>query len=133
MAALSLRCVRGRAPPLIPSSSALCRGSRNANVAGMVSRDGTIAVYIMASGQHGTLYIGVTSDLARRAYEHREGLVAGFTKTYGCKRLVWYEAFELMTDAIQREKSLKRWPRDWKVNLIESHNPQWGDLYATLA
>ena len=99
----------------------------------MVTRDGTIAVYIMASGQHGTLYIGVTSDLIRRAYEHREGLVAGFTKKYGCKRLVWYEAHELMTDAIQREKSLKRWPRDWKLNLVESHNPQWDDLYATLA
>ena len=99
----------------------------------MVTRGGTIAVYIMASGQHGTIYIGVTSDLARRVYEHREGLVPGFTKKYECKRLVWYDTFDLMTDAIQREKSMKRWLREWKVNLIELHDPQWGDLYATLA
>ncbi len=89
----------------------------------MVTRGGTIAVYIMASGQHGTIYIGVTSDLARRVYEHREGLVPGFTKKYECKRLVWYDTFDLMTDAIQREKSMKRWLREWKVNLIELHNP----------
>ena len=84
----------------------------------MVTRDGIIAVYIMASGRHGTLYIGVTSNLARRAFEHREGAVPGFTKRYGCKRLVYWESFELMTNAIQREKSFKRWPRDWKTNLI---------------
>ena len=98
----------------------------------MVTRDGTIAVYIMASGQHGTLYIGVTSDLSRRAYEHREGMTPGFTRTYGCKRLVWYEVHEVMTDAIQREKSLKRWPREWKINLIERDNPHWEDLYPAL-
>ncbi len=99
----------------------------------MVTRGGTIAVYIMASGQHGTLYIGVTSDLPRRIHEHREGVTPGFTRMYGCKRLVWYEIHELMTDAIQREKSLKRWPRGWKTNLIERHNPQWDDLYPSLA
>ncbi len=98
----------------------------------MVSRDGHIAVYIMASGQHGTLYIGVTSDLNRRAWEHREGLVPGFTKRYGCKRLVWREVHESMVAAIQREKSLKRWPRDWKCNLIERENPLWEDLYERL-
>ena len=69
-------------------------------------REGIIAVYMMASRRHGTLYIGVTSDLARRAFEHREGAIPGFTKTYGCKRLVWWESFELMTSAIQREKTM---------------------------
>ncbi len=104
----------------------------HANVAGMVSREGTIAVYIMASGRHGTLYIGVTSNLARRAYEHREGLIPGFTKTYGCKRLVWLQSFELMTNAIRREKTLKHWVRAWKINLIERENPNWDGLYPTL-
>jgi putative endonuclease len=95
----------------------------------MVTRDGIIAVYIMASGRHGTLYIGVTSDLARRAFEHREGAIPVFASRYGCKRLVYWESFELMTNAIQREKSLKRWPWQWKLNLIERDNPQWIDLY----
>ena len=98
----------------------------------MVTRDGYIAVYIMASRMHGTLYIGVTSDLARRVYEHREGLSPGFTKRYGCKRLVWYEPHERMDAAIQRETSLKRWSRDWKTTLIERDNPLWADLYETL-
>ncbi len=98
----------------------------------MVTRGGTIAVYIMASGQHGTIYIGVTSDLVRRAWEHREGVIAGFTRKYGCKRLVWYEVHDFMTRAIEREKALKGWRRDWKVNLIEEHNPLWADLYPTL-
>lgn len=97
----------------------------------MVARDGIIAVYIMASGRHGTLYIGVTSDLARRAFEHREGAVPGFAKKHGCKRIVYWESFEVMTNAIQREKSLKRWPREWKTNLIERDNPDWADLYGT--
>jgi putative endonuclease len=74
----------------------------------------------------------VTADLARRAWEHHEGAIAGFTKRYGCKRLVWYEPHDSITAAIQREKSLKRWPRDWKINLIERDNPQWADLYETL-
>jgi putative endonuclease len=98
-----------------------------------VASDGVIAVYIMASGRHGTIYIGVTSDLNRRVFEHREGAVPGFTKTYGCKRLVWYEPFETITTAIQKEKSLKRWSREWKTNLIERTNPVWGDLYETLS
>jgi len=98
----------------------------------MVSRDGLIAVYMMASRRHGTLYIGVTSDLAYRAWQHREGALEGFTKRYGCKRLVWYEPHDSMVEAIQREKSLKRWPRDWKTNLIERDNPSWDDLYAAL-
>lgn len=97
----------------------------------MVTRDGIIAVYIVTNRKHGTLYIGVTSDLARRAYEHREGAMDGFSKRYGCKRLVWWETFELMTAAIQAEKTMKEWPRDWKTNLIERENPNWDDLYGT--
>ncbi len=99
----------------------------------MVAREGIIAVYIMASGHHGTLYIGVTSDLSNRAWQHREGLIPGFTKKYGCKRLVWYEVHDLMTSAIQREKTMKQWVRAWKVNLIERDNPHWDDLYPSLA
>lgn len=91
-----------------------------------------IAVYVMASGQHGTIYIGVTSDLVRRAYEHREGSAASFARKYACNRLVWYEVCESITGAIHREKSLKRWPRDWKCNLVERENPLWQDLYPVL-
>lgn len=94
----------------------------------MVGADSYIAVYIMADKKRGTLYIGVTSRLPTRVNEHRDGAVPGFTKRYGLKRLVWYESFELMTNAIQREKSLKRWPRQWKINLIERDNPNWEDL-----
>jgi putative endonuclease len=97
-----------------------------------MTSDGLIAVYMMASRRYGTIYIGVASDLARRAWEHREGLIPGFTKRYGCKRLVWYEPHESIVVAIQREKSMKRWPRDWKTNLIERENPHWTDLYDTL-
>jgi putative endonuclease len=105
----------------------------NTEAPGMVSREGIIAVYIMASRRHGTLYIGVTSDLSRRAWEHRESLISGFSKEYGCRRLVWYEQLDLMTAAIQREKTMKRWPRDWKLNVIERDNPLWNDLYESLA
>lgn len=98
----------------------------------MVSDDAFIAVYMMASGKHGTLYVGVTSKLIQRVYDHREGLMPGFTLTYGCKRLVWYEPFLSMSSAIQREKTIKHWVRDWKINLIERDNPNWDDLYETL-
>ena len=101
----------------------------------MVSRDRFnvfIAVYMMASARHGTIYIGVTSELPSRIDQHREGKIAGFTKKYGVKRLVWYEPYERMTDAIQREKSLKKYPREWKINLIEQDNPDWNDLYPNL-
>ena len=90
-------------------------------------------IYIMASHRNGTLYIGVTSDLARRVWEHRESIVDGFTKRYGLKRLVWFEYRESMVGAIQREKSLKRWSREWKINLIERDNPHWDDLYPQIA
>jgi putative endonuclease len=90
---------------------------------------GQFYVYIMANKRNGTIYIGVTNDLARRAYEHREGLVKGFTRRYGLKMLVHYEVFDSILIAIQRETSLKRWPRKWKLALIEKRNPQWLDLY----
>ena len=89
-------------------------------------------VYIMASDRNGTIYIGVTNDLARRTYEHREGQISGFTKRYEVKRLVHYEVYDSIASAIQREKSLKRWPRKWKLELIEKDNPQWRDLYEEL-
>jgi putative endonuclease len=89
-------------------------------------------VYIVASMRHGTLYTGVTSNLPRRAYEHREGLVKGFTTKYGCKILVWYEAHATMIDAITREKQIKAGSRADKIALIEALNPEWKDLYGTL-
>jgi putative endonuclease len=92
----------------------------------------TYFVYIVASKPYGTLYIGVTNDLLRRAIEHRDGLVAGFTKKYAVKVLVHFEVFSDITVAIQREKSLKRWPREWKTNLIERENPHWEDLLPRL-
>ncbi|MEQ1696747.1 MAG: GIY-YIG nuclease family protein [Hyphomicrobiaceae bacterium] len=91
------------------------------------------AVYIMASERNGTLYIGVTGDLSKRVYEHREGLVEGFTKRYGVRILVHCEMFYSISYAIQRETNLKRWPRKWKLELIEKDNPQWRDLYEDLA
>ena len=87
------------------------------------------AVYMMASGQHGTIYIGVTSDLLVRVSQHRQGLTPGFTSRYAVKRLVWFEAHESIVTAIQREKSLKKYKREWKVNLIERDNPKWADLF----
>jgi putative endonuclease len=86
-------------------------------------------VYIMASKRNGTIYIGVTNDLASRAYEHREGIGGGFTKRYGLKLLVYFEVHDSIREAIQRETSLKRWPRKWKLDLIEHDNPEWLDLY----
>jgi len=90
-------------------------------------------VYIMASKRHGTLYAGVTSDMPKRAFEHREGLVKGFTKKYDCKILVWYELHETMIDAITREKQIKAGSRAKKLALIEALNPEWKDLFETLA
>jgi putative endonuclease len=83
---------------------------------------------IVASGRNGTLYLGVTSDLRARISQHKHGLIEGFSKQYGCKRLVWYEAFDLMTNAIRREKAMKHWSRAWKLNMIEQNNPDWRDL-----
>ena len=89
-------------------------------------------VYIVTNRPNGTLYVGVTANVARRAWEHREGLVEGFTKRYGLKRLVYAERYEDITVAIQREKTMKHWPRAWKINLIRDRNPGWDDLSETL-
>jgi putative endonuclease len=89
-------------------------------------------VYIMSNRRNGTLYTGVTADLSRRIWEHREGLYKGFTQQYGLKRLVYYERYEDIRDAIQREHNMKHWPRAWKVRLIHGMNPEWDDLYETL-
>ena len=86
-------------------------------------------VYILASKPHGTLYVGVTSDVGRRVWEHKTGAVAGFTNRYGVHRLVYAEEHATMEDAILREKQLKKWRRAWKIELIERDNPAWRDLY----
>ena len=90
----------------------------------------TFAVYILASERNGTLYLGVTSNLPGRVYQHREGLADGFSKKYGVKRLVWYEVHEDAEAAITREKQIKKWNRDWKLRMIEEKNPEWRDLYS---
>ena len=86
-------------------------------------------LYIMASKKNGTLYIGVTNNLVRRVYEHKEGLIEGFTKKYNVKNLVYYEVYNDMYEAIKREKAMKKWLRKWKIELIEKTNPDWKDLY----
>ena len=90
-------------------------------------------VYILASRKHGTLYIGVTNDLVRRVYEHRSKVVRSFTKRYDITKLVWFEAYDDPMSAIEREKELKKWRRDWKVNLIEQGNQGWVDLYGGIS
>ena len=89
-------------------------------------------VYIMASARNGTIYLGVPSDLPGRAYQHRNGLIAGFTRKYGCKLLVWYEAHDDIQDARLRELQMKKWKRQWKLREIETMNPGWEDLFASL-
>ncbi len=91
------------------------------------------AVYILASKRNGTLYIGVTSDLIKRIWEHKNNLVAGFTKRYDIHFLVWYELHESMESALEQEKRMKEWTRAWKMRLIEKVNPTWQDLYQTIA
>ena len=86
------------------------------------------AVYMLASQRNGTLYTGVTSDLAGRIFKHRSGAQGGFTRQYGVKRLVWFEMHSTMESAIQREKRIKKWYRKWKLDLIETDNPDWRDL-----
>jgi putative endonuclease len=94
----------------------------------MVGPHAFIAVYILASARNGTLYTGVTSALSTRVLQHKNGTFEGFSKAFGCKRLVWFEAHPTMGQAILREKQIKRWRRDWKLALIEAENPQWRDL-----
>ncbi len=89
-------------------------------------------VYLMASRKNGTLYIGVTNNLVRRVYEHRNGLVEGFTSRYAVHELVWFESTPSIEAATRKEKQMKRWNREWKIALIEKDNPQWTDLYDTL-
>lgn len=94
--------------------------------------DKTFCVYILASRKGGSLYVGFTSDLAGRVWQHKEHVFNGFTRRYNIDRLVWYEGFDDPLAGIQREKSLKRWNRAWKVALIERENPGWDDLYPSL-
>jgi putative endonuclease len=90
------------------------------------------AVYLLASQRNGTLYVGVTSDLIKRVWEHKEDLVEGFTKKNGVHTLVYFELHDEMTQAIQREKQIKKWNRGWKKELIEKHNPYWNDLWPVI-
>jgi len=89
-------------------------------------------VYMMASSRNGTLYIGVTSNLIKRVWQHKNEVIEGFTKDYAVHQLVWYEVHENMESAISREKALKKWNRIWKLRLIEQFNPEWQDLYEQL-
>lgn len=89
-------------------------------------------VYIMTNKSQGTLYIGVTSDIIKRVYEHKNDFIDGFTRKYELKRLVYYEVFDEIAEAIKREKQLKEWQRKWKIELIEKQNPKWEDLYETI-
>jgi len=90
-------------------------------------------VYMLASRPGGTIYIGVTNDLIRRVYEHKTGAVDGFTKQYNVQRLVYFESYPDVRDALQREKNMKHWPRAWKTQLITRDNPSWRDLYDEIA
>jgi putative endonuclease len=90
------------------------------------------AVYILASKKNGTLYTGVTSDLVKRIWEHKNGLVEGFTRRYKVHNLVWYELHDNIDAAIEREKNMKEWKRAWKVRLLEKDNPNWNDLYDSI-
>jgi len=92
----------------------------------------TYYVYILASKKNGTLYIGITSDLIKRIFEHKQGLVEGFTKKYNVKKLVYYEKTDSVEEAIKQEKRLRKWKRNWKIELIEKRNPEWSDLYYEL-
>jgi putative endonuclease len=97
-----------------------------------MQRDFQPAVYIVASARNGTLYVGVTSDLPKRAFQHREGVIDGFSKRYGCKRLVWFELHSTMEHAIVREKQLKGGSRKRKTALVEAENPLWDDLFESI-
>jgi putative endonuclease len=89
-------------------------------------------VYILASARNGTLYIGITSDLIKRVYEHKNGITGGFTKKYSVKMLVYYEVYDDFENAVAREKAMKAWKRNWKLELIEKNNQDWADLYESL-
>jgi putative endonuclease len=93
----------------------------------------SFCVYMLASARNGTLYVGVTSNLVQRVWQHKQGVVAGFTARYGVKNLVWYEQHDDAEAAITREKQVKKWNRSWKIRLIEASNPYWNDLYQDIA
>jgi putative endonuclease len=114
--------------PLPGLDAELARAGGSLTLAGM--KGGW--VYFMSNRRNGVLYVGVTSSLSHRAWQHREGLIEGFTRRYGLKCLVYYERFEDIRDAMQREKTIKHWPRAWKVRLIHAMNLDWDDLYETL-
>jgi putative endonuclease len=118
------------------STSAVDTGLRRCDVLECCGQYVTIEkvffVYLLASGLRGTLYVGVTSDLLKRIWEHKTKVVPGFTTRYGVDRLIWYERHENAESAIRREKQIKEWKREWKFNLIEQDNPYWVDLYPTL-
>jgi len=118
---------------VIPAPDKYIRGQAVAGIQGKIKMvKKKPAVYILASKKNGTLYIGVTSDLVKRIWEHKNNLVEGFTKRYDVHHLVWYELHEEMASAIERERNLKEWKRSWKLRLIESSNPDWQDLYDTI-
>src|SRR5262249_26173845 len=121
---------QSRAARTVPVAPGLLRYTRN-HVGGNAVKQP--CVYMMASSRNGTLYTGVTSNLPGRAFQHREGLVKGFTKKYGCKLLVWFELHESMYEDIVREKQIKAGSRAKKLALIEALNPRWQDLYDDLA
>jgi putative endonuclease len=112
----------------IPAFARMAMGGAGVSRDGAKQMEWQPCVYILASRRCGTLYVGVTSNLIARLIQHREGLIPGFTSRYGVHRLVWYDVADTMEAAIHREKQLKRWNRDWKLRLIEEHNPDWDDL-----
>ena len=121
-----------RSPPSFPrrrESSARLQSMRHKRTRLYFSRMKQPAVYLLASHRNGTLYVGVTSDLVRRIWQHRTHAAEGFTDKYGVTQLMWYEQHDTMESAIRREKSIKKWNRAWKINLIEKANPQWQDLW----
>jgi putative endonuclease len=113
-------------------NSSLCHPVPNSRDGNQEKRMKDYYVYILASKKNGTLYVGVTNNLLRRIYEHRNDMIEGFTKKYKVHRLVYHAHFESIESAINWEKKLKRWRRKWKLELIEKENPQWEDLYDTL-
>ena len=102
------------------------------NRASRINKVKSPCVYILSSRRNGTLYVGVTSDLVKRVWEHKNNVVEGFTKRYGVHMLVWFEIHANMESAILREKAIKKWERKWKLKLIEKDNTQWNDLYSDL-
>ncbi len=116
----------------VQRKGARCRHSREGGNPPTIPMSRHYYVYIPASKPHGTLYIGMTDNLARRTWQHRQGFLQGFTKRYNVHRLVYRESFARPRNAIQREKRLKKWNRAWKIRLIESTNPGWKDLYETV-